>query len=357
MSPLTPSLSPRVLGERGKSFKVPLTLKKVSATDFKKLQEIYPLKSYKKSTNREDEKMKCVVLRTDVTNVNCLRRQRKNSAFTLVELLVVIAIIGVLVGLLLPAVQAAREAARRAQCVNNLMQVALAVHHYDFNMEHLPSGVIDPAGPIRSEALGQHISWIVQILPHLEESAAYNRFDQSAGAYSTQNALVRQHSIRVLTCPSYPLNYHEPKIALSTYVGSHHDSEAPIDANNNGLLFLNSKVRFADIRDGSSYTLLLGEGFIDDGDLGWVSGTRSTLRNASSIENVRRDARLVSQGAGVDSEAPKDSLYVGGFGSYHTGGANFAFADGSVQFLSQNIEPVTLKNLGNRSDGEMVELQ
>ena len=81
----------------------------------------------------------------------------KTRAFTLVELLVVIAIIGILVGLLLPAVQAAREAARRCMCMNNIAQLALAVHLHEFGTEHLPSGVINANGPIRNEPIGQHL--------------------------------------------------------------------------------------------------------------------------------------------------------------------------------------------------------
>ncbi len=106
------------------------------------------------------------------------------SGFTLVELLVVIAIIGILMGLLLPAVQAAREAARRSSCANNMIQLGLAVHHYEFNMEHLPSGVDNPAGPIRFEENGQHVGWIVKVLPFMEQRIVYRHFNQSAGTYA-----------------------------------------------------------------------------------------------------------------------------------------------------------------------------
>ncbi len=276
---------------------------------------------------------------------------RNRSAFTLVELLVVIAIIGILVGLLLPAVQAAREAAQRAQCLNNLMQLGLAVHHFEFNMEHLPSGTINSDGPIRNEEIGQHVSWIVQILPHVEERAAYSRFNLDDGAYADSNANVRQHSIQLLNCPSDPDVYRAQGPGLSSYVGCYNDQETPINEDNNGLLFLNSKIRFADIADGSSYTILLGEGLVGDNNLGWVSGTRSTLRNTGRFTTATGYSSSVTPAA----ETPTDSLYVGGFGSYHTGGANFVFADGSVKFLSENIEANTFNNLGNRADGEMIE--
>ncbi len=118
---------------------------------------------------------------------SALKKSPTNKAFTLVELLVVIAIIGILVALLLPAVQAAREAARRCSCMNNISQLGLAIHNYEFSNEMLPAGVINPDGPIRSEPEGLHVSWIVQILPYLEERNAYRLFDQQLGAYAEEN--------------------------------------------------------------------------------------------------------------------------------------------------------------------------
>lgn len=287
------------------------------------------------------------------------RARSLRRAFTLVELLVVIAIIGILVGLLLPAVQAAREAARRSQCSNNLMQQGLAIHHYEFGNEHLPPGVTDPTGPIRSEASGQHVGWMVHILPYLEENVAFRKFDQEAGAYAPVNAAVRRHQVSIYMCPSDP-GYLDNGVAWSSYAGCHHDAEAPIDETNNGVLFLNSRIRFADIGDGSSYTLLIGESPFEEGHLGWVSGTRWTLRNAGSpIMNAweRRQAALdgtVNINEEFD-EGVVDSLVVGGFSSAHTGGAQFVLCDGSVHFLSSSIEPQVFQDLANRADGNLVD--
>jgi len=269
-------------------------------------------------------------------------------------LLVVIAIIGVLVALLLPAVQAAREAARRVQCLNNLVQTGLAVHNFEFHHETLPPGVTNPDGPIRNEPQGIHVSWIVKVLPYMEQNAMFRKFDQSLGAYADANAEVRAAEIRPLECPSdgAPFTNDARSVARSSYVGCHHDNEAPIDKDNHGLLFLNSKIKYSQIYDGSSQTILVGEALTSPEGLGWVSGTRATLRNTSLIETNQPYLGTVQ--AKNDEKEKSASLFVGGFGSHHPNGANFGFGDGSTRFISRDIETILLRRLGNRADGEII---
>ena len=273
----------------------------------------------------------------------------RRRAFTLVELLVVVAIVGILVGLLLPAVQAAREAARRCQCSNNVGQIILAVHNHEFSFERFPSGTINPKGPIRSEPIGQHISWIVQILPYMEQRATFAGIDQSLGAYAPRNVRARSQVVRTLHCPSQNVVSSFDNVALTTYAGCHHEIEAPIDFDNNGVFFLNSRIRFDDIDDGSSNTIFIGE-VADPDSLGWISGTRATLRNTGSI------AGRIIRNNSIPITPNSNLLLVGGFGSFHTGGANFAFGDGSIRFISQSISPVLFQKLGDRHDGQMLDL-
>jgi prepilin-type N-terminal cleavage/methylation domain-containing protein len=280
----------------------------------------------------------------------------RRSGFTLVELLVVIAIIGILVALLLPAVQAAREAARRVSCLNNIVQLNLAVHNFEFHFEHLPPGVMNPDGPIRSEPQGQHVSWIVQVLPYMEQQQLAKRFDQEAGAYADKNSAVRNAQIKMLLCPSDPHNdpNEDYKVGRSGYAGCYHDAEAPIDKDNHGLLFLNSKIRYSEIEDGSAATLLVGEALTWPDRLGWVSGTRATLRNTSVLERPQATLAASQGGIAADDDKKLGATFVGGFGSYHYGGINSGFADGSAQFLSYNTDSTVLHQIGNRADGEIV---
>lgn len=368
---------------------------------------------------------------------------RAQEGFTLVELLVVIAIIGVLVALLLPAVNAAREAGRRTTCRNNLMQISIALQHYDSSFETLPPGTINPTGPIVNEPKGDHISWIAQILPQLGQQAVARHLDLRAGAYDPRNLPAAKVVIATLNCPSELLSWSDDGRALSSYAACHHDVEAPIDATNNGVMFLNSSVRERDLTDGASYTLFAGEKRNEPNDLGWLSGTRATLRNTGTVinatpaagpaasgvqlilppppplpegtlddadagerdgaaeqpnndesesatvnESTTDDANTAqAEGAGEDEEsdmsssddeaaplanedAPlrtpeqmaaaaaiqaqlKNPLYVGGFGSPHSSGANFIFGDGSVRFLGDSIDRRAFEQLGNRADGKL----
>ncbi|MFN0055112.1 MAG: DUF1559 domain-containing protein [Planctomycetales bacterium] len=275
----------------------------------------------------------------------------RRRGFTLIELLVVIAIIAVLIALLLPAVQQAREAARRTQCKNNLMQIGLALHNYEMAYERLPPGSVNPTGPIRNEAKGYHVGWLVQILPQLDQPNLFQHFNFNVGVYDDANQPPVSKSVPSFLCPSSPFGSRMG----SSYAGCHHDVEAPIDVDNNGVLFLNSSVQYRDIRDGASNTLFVGEA---GGDvLGWASGTRATLRNTGTPINFRGGFSPTSTpvGAGQANSLSEDELLaVGGFSSSHVGGANFLLGDGGVRFISENVNPQTLQNLGHRADGEML---
>ena len=310
------------------------------------------------------------------------RRSARARGFTLIELLVVIAIISVLIALLLPAVQASREAARRVQCVNNLMQIGIALKSYENSFESLPSGVVNPTGPIVEAPTGYHFNWIVQLLPYLDARPVYRKFDFNADLYAPQNNSARAVLLNVLLCPSSPRPTRMAQVgpartiggdpALTNYAGCYNDVEAPIDAKNNGVFFLNSRIRYEDIEDGSSNTVFIGEKPTEETELGWASGTRSTLRNMGWPINARAipglpiapptlagddpndtpDQKTAKAAAKATGEANKP--IVGSFGSKHPGGANFGLGDGSVRFLKNSISPRIFLLLGNRADGQLL---
>jgi prepilin-type N-terminal cleavage/methylation domain-containing protein/prepilin-type processing-associated H-X9-DG protein len=281
-------------------------------------------------------------------------RNRGRRAFTLIELLVVIAIIGVLIALLLPAVQAAREAARRAQCVNNLAQVGIALQNYESAYEVLPSGVVNPTGPIKNAPPGYHFGWLTQVLPYVEQANVQNHLNFNVSLYAPVNDTIRGNVIRVFLCPSDPVGGGGSGTgapAVSNYAGCHHDVEAPIAANNMGVLFLNSRIRYEDVKDGTSNTIYVGEKRNEASDLGWASGTRASLRNTGTLPNGVLGGTTMPGGAPATEEMADP---VGGYGSYHPGVANALFGDGSVRTLRTSIDARVYRLLGNRADGQPI---
>jgi hypothetical protein len=232
------------------------------------------------------------------------------------------------------------------------MQLGLALHGHEFAHEAFPAGVTGDAGPIRSVPEGRHAGWIIRILPFIEQQSLARHIDPDEGVYAAANAAARGVRIACLACPSSPTlpvrrDAEGPAIAVSSYAGCHHDVEAPIDVDNHGMLFLDSRIRFTDVTDGSSNTLLVAErrGSVDD--LGWMSGTRATLRGTVPL------TRRLPSSDGAEP-APEDPLVVGGFGSDHAAGIVVAcMADGAVRFLSANTAPALIRQLGHRADGEL----
>jgi prepilin-type N-terminal cleavage/methylation domain-containing protein/prepilin-type processing-associated H-X9-DG protein len=296
-----------------------------------------------------------------------MSRTGKRPGFTLIELLVVIAIIAVLIALLLPAVQAAREAARRVQCVNNLMNIGIALQNYESSYELLPPGVVNDTGPIQNIPKGYNAGWMLQLLPFLEQGAVARRFDDRVGVYAAENSTARGVVISIFLCPSDNGGSRggANSVAMNNYAACHNDVEAPIDVNNKGVFFLNSHLRSEDISDGTAFTFYVGEKRLVDAALGWASGTRDTLRNTGTPLNKTpalagffpsEEEEPVGLGPSAPNSAPAGASLtgVGGFGSSHPGGANFTFGDGSVRFVKNSINAKVFRYLGNRGDGEMI---
>ncbi len=282
-------------------------------------------------------------------------KNKSPRGFTLVELLVVIAIIGVMVAMAIPAVQASREVGRRTSCRMNMAQIMMAMQNYESAFESLPAGVVNPDGPIRSEPVGLHQGWMIQLLPYLDQGNAYRLIDFSASVYDSANAEVRKLSPGIFVCPSEPLDGR----AASSYAGCHNDVEAPIAADNHGVLFLNSRVRREDITDGASHTIFVGEKRLEAGDLGWMSGTRATLRNTGlalndpQTQSAAQSGPLLLKAEGAAADASTALTRVGGFASPHVNGAFIGFGDGSVKFIADNIDLQLWQQLGNRADGKL----
>ena len=308
--------------------------------------------------------------------------------FTLIELLVVIAIIAVLISLLLPAVQSAREAAHRAQCVNNLKQLALAAANYESSNGTLPTGNYWTLSLSTPGSYTYGASVFVNMMPYYEQAQGYNAFNFNMGWEAPMNATVAGIGISALWCPSdasvgsgYPLS---PTLATQFYStngisvtqqfisyagceGTWAQYETPNDgmptfsawvAASKGLIYSGAVTRMASITDGTSNTILLGErahGLFGGSDapfyFWWNSGWwGDTFFDTLFPINPRK-----TLSGEMDVNDP-NNVYGGwwwipleGASSFHPGGANFAFADGSVRFLKDSI--ATWKNdLNNYGD-------
>jgi prepilin-type N-terminal cleavage/methylation domain-containing protein/prepilin-type processing-associated H-X9-DG protein len=315
-------------------------------------------------------------------------RWRRN-AFTLIELLVVIAIIGVLIALLLPAVEKVREAANRIQCADNLKQLALAANHYHDTKGRFPNGLhtVDTTGG----GYANGTCWEVELLPYIEEDNLKNRWDYAdfrknvAGGRDATTAQV----LKVLLCPSDLLpdlvwyvdggtqyRYAQGWYALSSY-GGNGGRRSYGGPTNDGIFHQDSNVGLADVTDGASNTFLFGERSHDDAVFDRMAYTYSPTLYPLAKEGKwaavfatsggSRIERFLSTPVPINYRVPADiskedflaptgaqTNRLCAYGSGHPGGANFAFADGSVRFVSDSIPLETLQALSTRAGGEVI---
>ena len=287
------------------------------------------------------------------------------TGFTLIELLVVIAIIAVLIALLLPAVHSAREAARRAQCLNNLKQIALAAHNYLDSVGTLPQGMtfqVDGNNP-SVIALGlaptAH-SIFVAMLPQLEQQPLFNAINFNMAMWNAPNFTINGVSLSMLSCPSDPgaaqartlpdgwmLDPGATTMKYTSYAGCtgnwmlYYQQDFPPQRFMNGLFHIYSAVSLAQIIDGTSNTIAFSERahtLLDDtsamGWQWWTSGNYGdTLFCTLYPVNPFRKVNAVY----VNSSDARADAYISSASSMHPGGANFAFIDGSVRFLKDTI--------------------
>ena len=312
--------------------------------------------------------------------------RRAGRGFTLIELLVVIAIIGVLIGLLLPAVQAAREAARRAQCLNNLKQIGVALHNYHDGCGAFPPGyVTDWHFELGSDnsyrETGPGWGWATMLLPRLEQAPLFDAVNfawpdptsklRIVSIEGPANATARMAVLAVFLCPSDRARtfwavrldeasgqYDIPicQVAPSNYVAMYGTTEPGVDGD--GLFCRNTSFAVRDVVDGTAQTLAVGERSQNLGDATWTGAvplaTLLTPTGGVGRYHPENSSGFVLGHAG-ERNTPGDPLSdCNQFYSFHGGGANFLFADGHVAYLRRTIDYRTYKALTTRAGGEAI---
>jgi prepilin-type N-terminal cleavage/methylation domain-containing protein/prepilin-type processing-associated H-X9-DG protein len=278
----------------------------------------------------------------------------RRGAFTLIELLVTIAIVGILVALALPAIQRVRDAAARVQCSNNLKQIGLGLHQYHGANRVFPAGMRWRQGKDPQQLQ----TWLAQILPYVEQQALWNAtqnaYRQSPSPRNNPPHLGLATVMPLFVCPADGRGFEvqfaprdKINVALTSYLGVEGQSVEKLD----GILFRDSRVRIADVTDGTSNTLLVGERPPStDFQFGWWYAGAGQLLTGScdSVLGVREKNLLPVKGGscppGYYSFGPGNlgnqcDMYQ--FWSPHVGGgAHFLFADGSVRFIGYDAAPI-----------------
>lgn len=262
------------------------------------------------------------------------------AGFTLVELLVVMAIIGILTSLLLPAVQAAREAARRASCQNNLRQIGIGLHHYHDALSTFPIGALEmrylrnPDGSLMYPG-GVQIAWSALLLPYVEQVPLHQMIDFGKGYDSPENAAAAAEIVPIYMCPSVPRSAtHVYGRAVIDYGGIYGERITGRNDPPKGTMLYTRAISIADIRDGTSNTLVVSEDSAwRDGQ--WINGL-----------NIFDQAYPINQAPSFENDIRSE----------HPGGAFGLFCDGSVRFLHETMDSKTLAAICTRELGEVVQM-